>query len=288
MQDLLQGIHQARGEQERLLMEIERVNDKLLRSEKLAGIGQLAAGVAHEINNPVGYIFSNLKTLGVYVTDLLKIIDAVDETQNIEDIKRLKRTLDYAYIRSDVEALITESGEGIDRVKKIISALQDFCYIDAQAFSLADLHRGLNTTLSVATNELKYKAVVITEYGNLPEVECNASQINQVALNLLVNAAQAIDREGTITIRTGQKGDDVWFEVEDTGKGIEPANMDRVFEPFFTTKPVGQGTGLGLALSYSIIQKHHGRIKLFSEVGQYTRMRVYLPIVQPRLLESTE
>ncbi len=279
----IRDIREARNEQRRLLMEIERANDNLIRSEKLAGIGQLAAGVAHEINNPVGYVFSNLKTLASYVTDLLKIIDAVDEVQSIEEIRRLKRTLDYAYMREDVEALITESGEGIDRVKKIISALQDFCHIDSEVFSLADLHRSLNTTLSVAANEIKYKAVVIKEYGNLSEIECNASQINQVILNLLMNAAQAIDQAGTITVRTGKEGDIAWFEVQDTGKGIEPANVPRVFEPFFTTKPVGQGTGLGLTLSYNIIQKHHGRMEVFSEVGKGTRLRVWLPIVQPDL-----
>ena len=284
----LHDLRAIRNDQHRLLMEIERANDNLIRSEKLAGIGQLAAGVAHEINNPVGYVFSNLKTLGGYVTDLLKIIDAVDEVQSIEEIRQLKRTLDYAYIRDDVEALITESGEGIDRVKKIISALQDFCHIDSQAFSLADLHRGLDTTLSVAANKIKYKAVVIKEYGDLPEIECNASQINQVILNLLVNAAQAIDQDGTITVRTGKQGADVWFEVQDTGKGIESANVSRVFEPFFTTKPVGEGTGLGLALSYNIIQKHHGRIEVFSEVGKGTRVRVSLPGAQPHLREPTE
>lgn len=284
----IQDIREVRNEQRRLLLEIERANDNLIRSEKLAGIGQLAAGVAHEINNPVGYVFSNLQTLAGYVTDLLKIIDAVDEVQNIEEIRRLKRTLDYAYMRGDVEALIRESGEGIDRVKQIISALQDFCHIDSEAFSLVDLHRGLNSTLSVAANEIKYKAVVVKDYGNLPKIECNASQINQVALNLLVNAGQAIAETGTITVRTGTEGRDVWMEVQDSGKGIEPALIQRVFEPFFTTKPVGQGTGLGLALSHTIIQKHHGRIEVFSEVGEGTRIRVWLPISQPRMTQPAE
>ncbi len=284
----IQDIRGGRNEQRRLLKEVERANDNLIRSDKLAGIGQLAAGVAHEINNPVGYVFSNLRTLAGYVTDLLKIIDAVDQAQSIEEVRRLKLNLDYAYVRGDVEALIHESGEGIDRVKQIISALQDFCHIDLEVFSLADLHHGLNTTLSVAANKIKYKADVIKKYGNLPEIQCNASQINQVILNLLVNAAQAIEQEGTITVRTGKEGGEVWFEVQDTGKGIEPAVMPRVFEPFFTTKPVGEGTGLGLALSYRIVQKHHGRIDVFSEVGNGTRIRVWLPIAQPHLLEPTE
>lgn len=286
--EAIQDIREAQNEQRHLLMEIERANENLIRSEKLAGIGQLAAGVAHEINNPVGYVFSNLKTLGDYVTDLLKIIDAVDQVQSIEEIKLLKRTLDYAYMRNDIKALITESGEGIDRIKKIISALQDFCHIDSEGFSLTDLHRGLDAAIRVASNEIRYKADVIKEYADLPEIECNASQINQVILNFLINAAQAIDQEGVITVRTGKGGGGVWFEVEDTGEGIESINLPRLFEPFFTTKPIGQGTGLGLALSYRIIQKHHGRIDVFSEVGKGTRIRASLPIAQPCLLEPTE
>lgn len=279
----LQDMRAAQNEQRRLLVEIERANDHLIRSEKLAGIGQLAAGVAHEINNPVGYVFSNLKTLGNYVRDLLKIIDAVDEVESIDEIRRLKRTLDYDYMREDVEALIGESEEGIDRVKRIISALQDFSHIETEGFRLADLHRGINTTLNVASNEIKYKAVVLKEFGKLPQIECNASQINQVILNLVINAAQAIADTGTITISTGTQGSDVWLEVQDSGKGMEPNVVERVFEPFFTTKAVGQGTGLGLALSYSIIQKHHGHIDVFSEVGHGTRIRVWLPVCQPVL-----
>ncbi|MGA0583505.1 MAG: ATP-binding protein, partial [Castellaniella sp.] len=284
----IKDIQEARNEQRRLLAEIERANENLIQSEKLAGIGQLAAGVAHEINNPVGYVFSNLRTLAGYVTDLLKIIDAVDEVQDIEAIRRLKNSLEYTGIRDDVEALIKESGEGIDRIKKIISALQDFCHIDTEEFSPHDLHACLDTTLNVATSEIKYKAIVVKEYGDLPRIECNASQINQVILNLIINAAQAIDQEGVITVRTGQEKSSAWFEIQDTGKGIPPEFLTRVFEPFFTTKPVGQGTGLGLALSYRIVQKHHGHIEIFSEPGQGTRIRVWLPIAQPHLFESPE
>lgn len=284
----IHDIREVRNEQQRLIAEIKRGNAKLILSEKMAVIGQMAAGVAHEINNPVGYIFSNLKTLADYVTDLLKIIDAVDKLQSIEEIRQLKCTLDYAYMRGDIEALITESGEGISRVKGIISALQDFCHTDDEVFSRVDLHRSLDSTLNVATNEIKYKALLVKEYGNLPAIECNASQISQVALNLLLNAAQAIEHEGTITVRTGREADEAWFEVEDTGKGIEPDNVPRVFEPFFTTKGVGQGTGLGLALSHNIIQKHRGRIEVFSEVGKGTRMRVWLPVTQPPSRELTE
>lgn len=288
LKNALRDIRSVRDEQRRLVAQIEHGHATLIHSEKLAIIGKMAAGVAHEINNPIGYVFSNLRTLARYVDDLLKIIDAVDVLQDIEDIRRLKRTLDYAYMRDDIEALIAESGEGIDRVKSIISALQDFYHIDEEAFSQIDLHRCLDTTINVAANETRYKAEIVKEYSALPAIECNASQINQVVLNLLVNAGQAISNEGTITVRTGMEGEDVWFEVEDTGAGIEPENIEKLFEPFFTTKGVGQGTGLGLALSYSIIQKHHGRMQVFSEPGQGTRFRVWLPISQTSVRKHTE
>jgi len=265
-------------EQQRLAKKLERANSHLLRSEKLAGIGQLAAGVAHEINNPIGYVFSNLKTLAGYMQDMLRIIDAVDKLEHIDDIRSLKRTLEYDYIRGDVEALIEESEEGIERVKKIISALKDFSHIADDGYRKADIHRGIETTLNVINNELKYKAQLVKDYGSLPLVECNISQINQVLMNLLLNAAQAIQGSGVITIRTRHEDPVVWIEISDTGEGMSPDVASRVFEPFFTTKPVGQGTGLGLALSYSIVQKHHGDIDVTSEPGRGTTFRVTLPV----------
>jgi signal transduction histidine kinase len=278
----LNALGHKQFEQEQLIRKLEQANNQLLQSEKLAAIGQLAAGVAHEINNPIGYVFSNLQTLAGYVHDLLRIIDAVDGADNLSDLRQLKQSLEYDYIRSDVEALINESGDGIDRVKRIITALKDFSHIEEEEFRPADLHRGMDTTLNVVNNELKYKAEVIKEYGDLPEVECIPSQINQVVMNLLVNAAHAIEQQfGRISLRTGHEGDWVWLEVEDNGKGIEPRLLNRIYEPFFTTKPVGKGTGLGLALSYNIIQKHHGRIEVDSEVGQGTRFRIWLPVRQP-------
>lgn len=271
----------SQSEQERLLEKLKKANSQLVQSEKLAAIGQLAAGVAHEINNPIGYVSSNLRTLADYVRDLLRIIDAVDEATGIEALQQLKRSLEYDYIRGDAEALIGESGDGLERVKKIITALKDFSHIDEEEFRLADLHRGIDTTLNVVHSELKYKADVVKEYGQLPEVECIFSQINQVIMNLLVNAAHAIEEFGLITLRTGGDEQWAWFEVEDTGKGMEPGLINRIYDPFFTTKPVGKGTGLGLSLSYNIVQKHHGRIQVFSEVGRGTRFRVWLPIEQP-------
>ena len=274
-------------EQRKLAEKLEQANSQLLQSEKLAGIGQLAAGVAHEINNPIGYVSSNLKALAGYVKDMLLIIDAIDEAKNTAELKQLKQGLEYEYIRSDVESLIAESEDGLGRVIKIITALKDFSHIEEEEFRLADIHHGFDTTLNLVKSELKYKAEVIKEYGQLPQVECIASQLNQIIMNLLVNAAHAIEDFGCITLRTGCEDEWVWFEVEDTGKGIAPEVLNRIYEPFFTTKPVGKGTGLGLALSFSIVQKHHGRIEVFSEVGNGTRFRVWLPARQPDALDAS-
>ncbi|MBF24675.1 ATP-binding protein [Neopusillimonas maritima] len=255
----------------------------LLQTEKMAGIGQLAAGVAHEINNPVGYVFSNLKTLAGYMQDMLKIIDATDHVDSMSELHQLKKALDYDYIRQDVPALLRESEEGMDRIKHIISALKYFSHTDDDSFRLADLHQSIESTLTVAGNEIKYRAQVIKQFGVLPHVQFNVSQINQVVMNLLINAAQSIENSGMITLRTDQDGAWVWFEVEDTGCGMTPEVQQRIFEPFYTTKPVGQGTGMGLALSYGIVQKHNGRIDVFSRVGHGTRIRVWLPVHQPNV-----
>lgn len=262
------------------LIDEEGAQAHRLQSEKLASIGQLAAGVAHEINNPVGYVFSNLSTLAGYVQELIKLIDAIDSAASLDELKQLKQSTDYAYIRSDVQDLIGESEEGIERVKSIITALKDFSHIEEDAFIYADIHRGIETTLNLVNNEIKYKADMVKAFTALPEVECLPSQINQVVLNLLTNAAHAIDGRGTIYLRTGYEGDHVWFEVEDTGKGIAPEQKPHLFEPFYTTKPVGEGTGLGLSLSYSIVTKHGGNIQVFSEPGVGTRFRVWLPVHQ--------
>ncbi len=277
----LRALSVQQAEQEHLVSKLEVAQMQLLQSERLASIGQLAAGVAHEINNPVGYVFSNLKTLAGYVDDLLRIIDAVDSVANLDELRQLKLSLEYDYIRNDVEALIVESEDGIDRVKKIITALKDFSHIEEDEFLQADLLRGLESTLNMVNNELKYKAEVVREFVVLPQVQCIPSQINQVVMNLLINAAQAIDQFGVITLRCGHAGEWVWVEVQDTGRGIEPQVLKRIYDPFFTTKPVGQGTGLGLTLSYNIVQKHHGRLEVHSEPGQGSRFRLWLPVRQP-------
>jgi len=275
----------SQSEQEALIAKLEQANRRLLQSEKLAAIGQLAAGVAHEINNPVGYVYSNLQSLDSYLADLFRLTDAVDSAESLEDLRLIKKIIDYDYLRSDLKELVAESREGIERVKTIVSAMKDFSHIEEEEYKQADLHRGIETTLNVVNNELKYKAEVIRDFGELPEVECIISQINQVVMNLLMNAAYAIKDQGKITVRTRHSGDRVVIEVEDNGKGIAQEHLNRIFEPFFTTKPVGEGTGLGLSLSFNIIEKHNGKIEALSTPGQGTRFRVTLPVSQPEQID---
>jgi len=271
----------AQSEKELLNAKLEQANRQLLQSEKMAAIGQLAAGVAHEINNPVGYIYSNLQSLDGYLTDLFRLTDAVTTARSVEDLQLIKKNIDYDYLREDLHDLLAESREGIERVKTIISAMKDFSHIEEEEFKPADLHRGIETTLNVVNNELKYKAEVVRDFDDLPEVECIISQINQVVMNLLVNAAHAIEEFGRITVRTRHHGGVVVIELEDTGQGIAEEHLNRIFEPFFTTKPVGKGTGLGLSLSFNIVEKHNGRIDVQSTPGHGTCFRITLPVSQP-------
>jgi len=184
------------------------------------------------------------------------------------------------FLQGDIQNLIDESLEGVCRVKKIVDNLKDFSRVDTAEWQYANLENGLESTLNIVWNEIKYKAEVKKEYAGLPEIECIAAQLNQVFMNLLVNASHAIEAHGLITLRTGFDDTEVWVEVEDTGKGIKPEHLGRIFEPFFTTKPVGKGTGLGLSLAYGIVQRHHGRLDVRSEVDKGTVFRLTLPRVR--------
>jgi PAS domain S-box-containing protein len=274
--------------------ELKLLNDKLaqsqgqlLQSEKMAAVGQLAAGVAHEINNPIGFVNSNLGTLKDYVERLLVLVDNYERSAMASsvaqsaELQAARKDADLPFLRDDVVALLAESRDGLERVKKIVQDLRDFSRIDSGEWNEADLNAGLESTLNVARNELKYKSEVIKKYGELPPVRCHLGQINQVFLNLLVNAAQAIEGRGDITLSSGVEGPWVWVSVEDTGKGMTPEVLKRIFEPFFTTKPVGKGTGLGLSLAYDIVKNHGGRIDVASEPGRGTRFQVWLPVAGP-------
>jgi C4-dicarboxylate-specific signal transduction histidine kinase len=287
LQSANQELVAEKAQQEDLIKRLAEAHNQLLQSEKMASIGQLAAGVAHEINNPVGFVNSNMTTLQKYVTDLMTILSAYERGEvemsagSRAEIERLKQEIDVAFLREDVVNLVTESMDGLQRVKGIVQDLKDFSHVDKAEKTLANIHQGLDSTLNVVWNEIKYKAEVVKDYHAIPDIECIPSQINQVFMNLLVNAAQAIDHRGQITLRTGQEGDYIWIEVADTGRGIPSQNLNRIFDPFFTTKPIGKGTGLGLSLSYGIVEKHGGRFEVKSEVGKGSLFRLWLPVRQP-------
>jgi len=266
--------------------EVADTQSQLRESERMAAIGQLAAGVAHEINNPVGFVNSNLGSVDGYLHSLLDLVDACEqhtmalppeEQRKVED---LRSAVDLKFLKEDAFALVTESKNGLARVKNIVRDLRDFAKLDAQEWQLADLHRGLESTLNLVQGRMGHIELV-KAFGDLPEVECLPSEINQVFLNLLLNAADAISGPGTITVSTGTRDDGAWVEVADTGCGIAAEHLSRVFDPFFTTKPIGQGVGLGLSLSYGIVQRHHGSLHVASTPGQGATFCIWLPLRQP-------
>lgn len=269
--------------------ERKQLQSQLIQSEKLASLGQMAAGVAHEINNPVGFVTSNLGTLESDFKQLQRMLDAYQQAEAalapgdcLEQLSALRNELDLDFLKEDIPILIRESKDGIGRVTQIVKDLKNFSRVDNdEQWQWANLQQGIDSTLNIVASELKHKADVIKHYQPLPEIECLASQINQVVMNLVINAAQAMGPErGTITLSNGVEGDRVWLEVADNGCGIAPHSLQKIFDPFFTTKPVGEGTGLGLSLSYGIVKKHHGDISVSSEVGRGTTFRVVLPIRQ--------
>ncbi|MEW5949305.1 MAG: ATP-binding protein [Thermodesulfobacteriota bacterium] len=311
-EELQQEIAERRQIEEELLrikINLEAANQQLrqnqaqlVQSEKMASIGQLAAGVAHEINNPVGFINSNLTTLDEYRGDLTELIaaylkleelvannPALSNDKDLMDIleasRNLKERIGLDFILGDFDKIIAESREGTERIKKIVQDLKDFSHVDQAELNWADLNKGMESTLNIVWNELNYKAKVIKEYGDIPEVYCYPQQVNQVFMNILVNAAHAIEDNGEIKISTAHlAGAEPMVEVRisDTGKGIPPENLTKIFNPFFTTKPVGKGTGLGLSMAYNIIKKHDGDILVESEVGKGTTFIIQLPVNGPK------
>jgi signal transduction histidine kinase len=279
--------HRERNKQRELILKLEEAKSQLFQAEKMASIGQLAAGVAHEINNPIGFVHSNLGSLARGVSDLLALIETYEVLaaalpQDLQSqIADKKRALDFNYLKDDVGAMIKESKEGLDHVRRIVADLKDFSRVDQSGWQSADIEKCLDTTLNVASNELKYRVTLVREYAHPPPIECVPGQINQVLMNLVVNAAQAFEERGTITLTTGQSDDKVWVEVADDGVGIAEDNLHRIFDPFFTTKPVGKGTGLGLSVCYNIVRKHHGDLTVKSSVGVGSVFRLVLPIRQP-------
>ncbi len=272
--------------QAELIHKLEEAHNQLLQAEKMASIGQLAAGVAHEINNPIGFVSSNLETLQHYCQTLVQAVDYAGQlfaklpsTELAVSFQQYSNQHNLNFLLQDMPDLIVESLEGTGRVMSIVKSLREFSHVDSSEWKETSLIDGMESTLRIINNELKYKATIHKNYQEqMPLVYCQSMQINQVFMNLLLNAAQAMEQPGDIYIRISTEEKFAIVSVRDTGSGIAPQHLTKVFDPFFTTKPVGTGTGLGLSLSYSIIQKHHGKLSVTSQQGQGTEFVIALPL----------
>lgn len=264
---------------------------QIMQNDKLATIGQLAAGVAHEINNPMGFVGSNMVTLSKYVEKYNRYIQQLEEQLRRESagllpehIQALRQSLKMDYVMRDIAVLVEESNEGIERVKRIVQDLRTFSRADTTGAGLANLNSCMDSTINIVINEIKYSAELKRDYGDIPKVHCNAQQINQIFMNLLINATHAIQAKGEefgeIVVRTWCDQDNVFVSVSDNGCGIPPENQQKIFDAFFTTKEIGKGTGLGLSISSGIIRKHGGEITLTSEMGVGSTFIVRLPLKQ--------
>ncbi len=271
------------------LQHLKTTQAQAVQAEKMASIGQLAAGVAHEINNPIGFIGSNLEALTDYFKDYETLLERYrnlgqmisdngkQAQEELEAIRELELELEIDYLKKDIPELLEDCIDGTKRVGRIVADLKNFAHPGNDRQMLIDINQGLESTLNVVANELKYKASVHKEFQEIPPVEGFPQKLNQVFMNILVNAAQAIEEKGQISIRTSAEGGQVHVAISDTGSGIAPEHLTKIFDPFFTTKDVGKGTGLGMNIAYNIVKEHGGGIQVESELGKGTCFTVSLP-----------
>ncbi|MGV6851449.1 MAG: response regulator [bacterium] len=294
IQELSKINHELEQRVEQKAAELQETQQQLLQHEKMASIGQLAAGVAHEINNPVGYVSSNLQAMGEYLQDILGILrqyellesSLEDSLPGLAELRQHKQDIDLEFIEEDLPNLLNESLEGTKRVRQIVQDLKEFSHAGETQWETVSIISGLESTLNIVYHELKYKASIRKDFSPIPPIKCQPAKLNQVFMNLLVNAGHAIEDKGQIIIRVFPVGRHwIKIEIEDDGKGMSPDVQKKLFDPFFTTKPVGEGTGLGLSLSYGIIADHKGTIEVTSEMGKGSCFYISLPVdpenVQP-------
>lgn len=263
--------------------ELHAAQRQLLHAEKMASVGQLAAGVAHEINNPVGYVLSNVKTLEEYIKSLKTVIESSARLVETSDkfspvIDAIIEENDVEFICGDIDSLLSESEQGLQRVQEIVMGLKSFSHADSDEMKPADVNECIRNTLSMVNNQLKYHCKVYTNLCEEATLTCHSGRLSQVFTNLLVNAGQAIKKEGVIKIHSINEGGKLKIYFVDNGGGIPPENLKKLFDPFFTTKAEGEGTGLGLSISYSIIKDHGGTIEVKSVVGKGTCFIITLPL----------
>ncbi|HBH18400.1 MAG TPA: hypothetical protein DDX14_05585, partial [Cyanobacteria bacterium UBA9579] len=264
--------------------ELKEAQAMVVHSEKMKSLGQLVAGVAHELNNPINFIYGNLDHLRNYMNDLIGVIDSLAQVADkvpaevMESIEKSKEEADYQFILEDLPPLIKSCKDGAERCKQIVLDLKNFSRLDEALLKEIDIHEGLESTLNILYNKFKNKVNVHKEFGELPMLSCYAGQLNQVFMNILDNAIQAVPEHGDVYVRTSFENNNIKVIIEDNGAGIDQESLSRIFDPFFTTKPVGEGTGLGLSISYRIIKTHNGTIDVESEKGKGTKFTIKIPV----------
>ena len=295
MADALQRLYSSLGQKvqertqqlEEAYEELQNTQAMMVHSEKMKSLGELVAGIMHEINNPINFIYGNMTHLSNYSNDLIKIIDTLKEytddlsPEHKQALEELMQEVDYEFLKDDLPDLIRSCKEGTERTKNIILDLKDFSRLEEIALTSVDLPKEFDTTLNILHNKFKHKITVHKEFEeNLPKVEAYGGQLNQVFMNILDNAAFAIDEQehGDVWIRIKTDNGNAIIEIEDNGKGMDEKTANKIFDPFFTTKPVGQGTGLGMSISYKVVKNHQGNIRVDSEVGKGTKFTITLPI----------
>lgn len=276
------------------LTELKESQAQLIQSEKMASLGQMVAGVAHEINTPLGYVRNNVEMMRDMFDNAREVVRSYDQltamitSEEVDEealgeqlgmVTEISEPFTDDVMYGEMQALFKDSLFGVDQVAELVRSLKDFSRLDQAKTAKANLNESLDSCLVIGKNVIKHKADVVKEYGDIPKIECAPSQLNQVFLNLITNAAQAMDddKRGTITLRTRHDEEFVVVEIEDNGKGIPEDVLPKIFDPFFTTKPIGQGTGLGLSISFKIIEEHKGKINVASEPGKGTRFEIKLP-----------
>jgi two-component system NtrC family sensor kinase len=279
-----QDLERRNAELARRKTELERLQAQIVHSEKMASLGQLAAGVAHELNNPAGFIYGNMDFLGEAVNAVERLLTLYDSAHLSEatraQVAALKEEIDYENTVSDLRSMIMDCREGADRIRSVVQNLRTFSRLDEAEFKQVDLHEGIDSTVRLLSRYYSGGRIeLVREYGELPLVDCYAGQLNQVWMNLLANAAQAVEQSGggRVVIQTYVERETVMVAITDDGVGIAPEHVRKIFDPFFTTKPVGEGTGLGLSVTYSIVERHGGFLRVRSRPGQGTTFVVGLP-----------
>ncbi len=278
-----QDLEKQNAELARRKAELERLQAQIVHNEKMASLGQLAAGIAHELNNPAGFIYGNMGILSDYATGLgrlLRLYESLPLPGNMStQVSALKEEINYDDSLADLSSIISDCRDGAERIRDVVQNLRTFSRLDEAEFKKVDLHEGIESTIRLLSRYYTSGTIALhRDYGQLPPVDCFAGQLNQVWMNLLVNAAQAVGRGGEVRIKTRLVYQTVLVTISDTGCGIAPEHLDKIFDPFFTTKPVGEGTGLGLSITHSIIERHGGFIKTESRLGQGSTFMVTIPV----------